>query len=295
MKTGGGSSCRQEVVHGLVVVDQDGLGARHDLVFRASGLDECDEAVALLDLDGGVVVDEAVVQGEEDEGGNFDPIRILPGLLRGGEGGLEPGPGRLRHPQEDVVVAHVLDVLPALPACRVRGLEAFLLGEDGEAVLVLSHAAHEGGHRCGKGLGRVCDLQFEHGGGEHEPVVVGGIALGEEGRDASSHAVAEKEVWDVLLLGCDLIADAFQIFDVGVEAVDVDRAVLLCDAHRAGVAPVFVGQRAVAQVEEVVGELTVLVHAFAEAVDDRDEALGLVCPVEGVVEACGGVACLLSA
>ena len=67
MKTGGGSSClRQEVVHGLVVVDQDGLGTRHDLVFRASGLDECDEAVALLDLDGGVVVDEAVVLGEED-------------------------------------------------------------------------------------------------------------------------------------------------------------------------------------------------------------------------------------
>lgn len=172
MRTGGGSSLAEEVVHCLVVVDQDGLGTRHDLVLRASGLDECDEAVALLDLDGGVVVDEAVVLGEEDEGWDFDPIRILPGLLRGGEGGLEPGPGRPRHPQEDVVVAHVLDVLPALEARRVRGLEAFLLGEDGEAVLVLSHAAHEGGHRCGKGLGRVCDLQLEHRGGEHEPVVV---------------------------------------------------------------------------------------------------------------------------
>ena len=107
--------------------------------------------------------------------------------------------------------------------------------------------------------------------------------------------MAEEEVWDVRFLGCDLIADALQVFDVGVEAVDVDRAVLLCDADRAGVSPVFVGEGAVAQVEEVVGEFTVLVHAFAEAVDDRDEALGLVCPVEGVVEACGGVACLLSA
>ena len=249
MRTGGGSSCcRQEVVHGLVVVDQDGLGARHDLVLRASGLDECDEAVALLDLDGGVVVDEAVVLGEEDEGGDFDLTSILPGFLGGGEGGLEPGPGRLRHPQEDVVVTHVLDVLPALEARRVRGLEAFLLGEDGEAVLVLSHAAHEGGHRCGKGLGRMCDLQLEHGGGEHEPVVVGGIALGEEGCDAPSHAVAEEEVWDVLLLGCDLIADALKIFDVGVEAVDVYGCALIGDADRAGVAPVFVGQRAVAQV-----------------------------------------------
>ena len=141
----------------------------------------------------------------------------------------------------------------------------------------------------------MCDLQLEHRGGEHEPVVVGGIALGEEGRDASSHAVAEEEVWDVLLLGCDLLADAFQIFDVGVEAVDVYGSSLIGDADRAGVPPVFVGQRAVAQVEEVVGELSVLVHAFAEAVDYGDESLGLVRPMQGVVEACGGVACLLSA
>ena len=39
MRTGGGNSLAEEVVYGLVVVDQDGLGTRHDLVLRASGLD----------------------------------------------------------------------------------------------------------------------------------------------------------------------------------------------------------------------------------------------------------------